>query len=70
MYMDDINLFARNEKELETLIRAQRIYRDDIVMVFGGEKCAMLIIKSGKRQMTEGIELQNQEKSKHSEKRN
>ena len=31
-------------------------------MEFGIEKCAVLIMKSGKRQTTEGIELQNQER--------
>ena len=30
MYMDDIKLFAKNEKELETLIHAVRIYSQDI----------------------------------------
>ena len=30
MYMDDIKLFAKNEKELETLIHAVRIYCHDI----------------------------------------
>ena len=30
MYMDDIKLFAKNEKELETLIHAIRIYSQDI----------------------------------------
>ena len=30
MYMDDIKLFAKNEKELETLIYAVRIYCQDI----------------------------------------
>ena len=30
MYMDDIKLFAKNEKELETLIQAVRIYSHDI----------------------------------------
>ena len=62
MYMDDIKLFAKNEKELETLTHAVRIYCQDIGMEFGIEKCAMLIIKSGKRHMTDGIELPNQEK--------
>ena len=33
-----------------------------IIIIIGIEKCAMLIMKSGKRQMTEGIELLNQEK--------
>ena len=38
MYMDDIKLFAKNEKELETLIHALRIYSQDIGMEFGIEK--------------------------------
>ena len=41
MYMDDIKLFARNEKELETLKHAVRIYSQDIGMEFGIEKCAL-----------------------------
>ena len=41
MYKDDIKLlFAKNEKELETLIHAVRIYSQDIGMEFGIEKCA------------------------------
>ena len=39
MYMDDIKLFAKNEKELETLIHAVRIYSQDIGMEFGIGKC-------------------------------
>ena len=35
MSMDDIKLFAKNEKELETLIHAVKIYRQDIRMEFG-----------------------------------
>ena len=37
MYMDDNELFAKNEKELETLIHAVRIYCQDIGMKFGIE---------------------------------
>ena len=44
----DIKHFPQNEKELETLIQAVRIYSDDIWMEFCIEKCAMLIMKSGK----------------------
>ena len=58
--MDNIKLFAKNEKELETLIQTVRIYSQDIAMEFGIEKCDMLVMKSGKRQMTEGVELLNQ----------
>ena len=62
MYMDDIKLFAKNEKELETLIYTIRIYSQDIWMEFGIEKCALLVMKSGKRNLTDGIELPNQDK--------
>ena len=62
MYMDDIKLFARNEKELETFIHAVRIYSPDIGMEFGIEKCAMLVMKCGKRHKTDGMELRNHEK--------
>ena len=62
MYMDDIKLFAKNEKELETLIHTVRIYSQDIGMEFGIEKCALLVIKSGKRHLTDGIELPNKDK--------
>ena len=49
-----------NEKELKTLIQAMRIYRKYKGMGFSIEKCAILIMKSGKRQMAEEIERQNQ----------
>ena len=39
MYMDDIKLFAKNEKELETLLHTVRIYSQDIGIEFGIENC-------------------------------
>ena len=62
MYMDDNKLIAKNEKELETLIHAVRIYSQDIGMEFGIEKCSMLVMKSGKRHLNDGMELPNQDK--------
>ena len=59
--MDDIKQFTKNEKELETLIQAVKTYNDDIGMEFGREKCVMRIMKSRKRQRSEGLELTNQE---------
>ena len=41
-----------------------RIYSDDTGMELGIEKCAMLVMKSRKQQMTEGKELPNQGKIK------
>ena len=62
MYMDNIKQFAENEKELETLIQTIRIYNHYIGMEYGTEKYAMLIMKSGKRQIMEGRPLLNQER--------
>ena len=62
MYMDDIKLFTKNEKELEILIHAVRIYSQDIGMEFDEEKCAMLVMKSSKWHMTDGVELPNHDK--------
>ena len=61
MYMDDIKLFAKNERELKTPINTVRIHSQDIGMEFGREKCAMLVMKSGKRHLTDGMELPNQD---------
>ena len=60
--INHLKLFAKNEKELETLIQAIRIYNQDIGMEFNIEKCSMLIMKSGKWYLTKGIEQPNQEK--------
>ena len=62
MYMDDIKLFPKNEKELETLIHSVTIYSQDIGMEFGIEKYAMLVMKCSKRHRTDGMELPNQDK--------
>ena len=62
MYVDDIKLLTKNEKELKTLIQTITIYSQDLGMEFGIEKCAMLIMRSGKREITEGIKLLNQKR--------
>ena len=57
------------EKEQETLIHTVTEYSQDIGMEFGIEKCAMFVMKSGKRQLTDGMELPNQDKIRmHGEK--
>ena len=52
MYIDNIKLFAKYEKDLETLIHAVGIYSQDIGMEF-----SMLVMESGKRHLMDGIEL-------------
>ena len=62
MYMDDIKLFAKNEKEPETLIHTVRIYSQDLGMEFGIEKCTLRVMKNGKQHLTDGIELPNHDR--------
>ena len=69
MYMDDIKLFAKNEKELGILIHAVRMYSQDIGMEFEIEHCAMLVIKSGKHHLTDGMDYQVKERLERLEER-
>ena len=57
MYMADIKVLAKNEKELETM----RIYSQYIGMELGIKKYASRIMEKAKRETTDGIELPNQE---------
>ena len=52
---------TKNEKELETQIHTVRIYSQDIGIEFGIEKCALIVMKSGKPHLTDRIELPNQD---------
>ena len=61
MYIDDSKLFAKNEEELDSNTTV-RIYSENKGMQISRGKCALLIMRSEKRQMTERIEVPNQEK--------
>ena len=65
MYMNNTKLSAKNDKELEALIHTVRIYCQDIEIKFGIERYAMLVMKSGKRHIMEGVEQPNQEKTQN-----
>ena len=64
MSMDDIKLLAKNEQELKSLIQSVSAYNDDTGIQFGIEKCAMLIIKSGKLEITEKWNNEMKKKSR------
>ena len=56
LFMDDLKLHAESERELDSPIKTVRIFSDDVGMVFGLEKCVVLVLKRGKIVRTEGIE--------------
>ena len=45
--MDDLNLIAKSEEELQKQIKTLKIFSDDIYMEFGLEKCAKIVFKRG-----------------------
>ena len=55
--MDDLKLYAKNEKGLESLVQTVRIFSDDLGMKFGIDKCATLVLKRGKITKFDGISL-------------
>ena len=61
LFMDDLKLLAKNEGQLESLIHTVRIFSDDIRMEFGLSKCAVLVMKRGKFERSEGIDMPNGE---------
>ena len=46
--MDDLTLYVKNEKGLESLVLTVRIFSYDIGMECGINKCATLVVKRGK----------------------
>ena len=55
--MDDLKLYASNEKSLESLIQTASVFSNDIRMEFGVEKYAVLSLKKGKMANSDGIAL-------------
>ena len=46
--MNDLKLYSRSEKGLDSLIQIVRVFSEDIGMEFGIERCAMLVMEKGK----------------------
>ena len=60
--MDDIKLFAKNEKEQEVWIQTIGIYIQDIWMECDIEKYVILLMRNWKRGKTKKIKLPNQKR--------
>ena len=48
LFMNDLKLYSRSEKGLDSLVQTVRVFSEDIGMEFGIEKCAMLVMEKGK----------------------
>ena len=57
LFMDDLKLYSRNEKGLDSLAQIVFVFSENIGMEFGIEKCAVLVMEKGKIVKSVGIEL-------------
>ena len=44
LFIDNLKLYSRIEKGLDSLVQTVRVLSEDIGMEFGIEKCAMLLM--------------------------
>ena len=58
-FMDDLKLFGKSERQIESLVNTVHAVSDDIGMEFGIKKFGVLIMKRGKVMTCEGMELPN-----------
>ena len=59
LFMNDLKLYSRSEKGLDSLIKTVRVFCEDIGMEFGIEKCAILVMEKGKIVKSIVIDLPN-----------
>ena len=57
LFMNDLKLYSRSEKGLDSLVQTVCVFSQDIGMEFGIEKCAKLVMEKGKIAKSVGIEL-------------
>ena len=67
LFMDDLKLYGKSEKQIDSLVRTVHILSTDMGMEFGIRKCGLLILKKGKIVRHQGIELPNGETMKEVE---
>ena len=57
LFMNDLKLYSRSEKGLDSLLQTVHVFSEDIGMEFGIEKCATLVMEEGEIVKSVGIEL-------------
>ena len=62
--MDDLKIFAKNKKEIDSLVSTVQLVSQDIGMLFGVQKCGVTVMKRAKIVTDEGIVLANGENMK------
>lgn len=63
LYMDDLKIFGKSEREIESLVRTVQVISNDVAM-----ECGVMVMKRGKLSNTYGKVLSNGETIKEVEK--
>ena len=58
--MNDLILYSKSKWALDPLIQIVRIFSKDIGIQFGFNRCAVLVMKKGKKVKSDGIEFPNE----------
>ena len=64
LFMEDLLLYAKNEKGLDSLIQTVHVFSSNIGMQFWIDKCATVVIKRGKVITSDGIMLPGESRIK------
>ena len=59
--MGDSKLLAKNEKEIDSLVKIAGAFSENKGKVFGVQKCGMAVMKKGKAASRDGVKLPNNE---------
>ena len=57
LFVDDLNLFEKNDEQINPLVKTVHIFSKDIGMEFGKKKCGLFVMKKGKIVESDGIQL-------------
>ena len=60
-FMDDLKLYGKKEKEIDSLIKTLWQCSKDTKMEFGMSKCTVVSLQKGRKRRWEGIQLPNGE---------
>ena len=65
LFMDDLKLYSRSEKGLDSLVQTVHVFSEDIGMEFGIEKCPMLVMLMEKGKIVKSVSCQMVKLSSH-----
>ena len=57
LFMDDLKLYGKTAAQLDSLVNSVHLFSKDIGMEFGIDKCAVIQMKRGKLESSDGLQL-------------